>query len=144
MEIPTIAVGLVRRIEIDFCQDGATYTVSCSTKTTRVRPANREVENFLAKIAGSRQDVAVVGPVRHSVEGCKYLFAYYAGDAHGALAELGGPQEIKTLDAEGSYDVATGVAAYPDFEGALEAAVRNLPTPGSVVDYLLTAEVTRT
>lgn len=78
VSVPICVSGLVTRIEIDFCQDGAKYRVTSTIGDHRVKPRTAAVDAALDRVAGSRTTIGVCGDMRQSAE-CFYLDAYWAG-----------------------------------------------------------------
>jgi hypothetical protein len=75
-----ILLGIVSRVEVDFCQDGAQFLLHSTLHTARLLPTTDESREFLEHVAGSRQRVSVAGYPRQSAE-CHYLAVYYVGPA---------------------------------------------------------------
>jgi len=88
ISVPICVTGIVTRIEVDFCQDGAKYRVTSTVGDHRVKPRTSAVDAELARVAGSRMNIGVCGDIRHSAE-CVYLDAYWAG-LPDRLTELSG------------------------------------------------------
>lgn len=78
ISVPVCVTGMVTRIEIDFCMDGARYRVTSTIGDHRVKAGSAEVEAALERVAGSRTPIGVCGYIRQSAE-CFYLDAYWAG-----------------------------------------------------------------
>lgn len=87
-EVPVILLGIVSRIEVDYCQDGARFQLHSASQTARLLPTNKEAADFLERVAGSRQRVSVAGYPRQSAE-CHYLAVYYAGSPERVLDTIG-------------------------------------------------------
>lgn len=84
---PIALIGIVKTVEIDFCQDGINEVIVSRDQdgklmTTRVSGANPSAAAFLKKAENTRQRVFVAGYMGDSIEGgCRYLSAIYAGPA---------------------------------------------------------------
>ena len=78
VSVPICVSGLVTRIGIDLCMDGAKYRVTSTVGIHRVKPRNSAVEAELEQVADSKTVIGVCGYVTQSAE-CFYLDAYWAG-----------------------------------------------------------------
>lgn len=78
ISVPICVSGLVSKIEVDICMDGAKYRVTSTIGEHRVKPRNGEVDAVLARVAGSRTNCGVCGYMTWGPE-CAYLDAYWAG-----------------------------------------------------------------
>ena len=78
VSVPICVSGLVTKIEIDYCMDGAKYRVTSTIGEHRVKPRNSAVDAPLARVAGSKTPIGVCGYVKWGPE-CAYLDAYWAG-----------------------------------------------------------------
>ena len=78
ISVPICVSGLISKIEIDYCMDGAKYRVTSAIGEHRVKPRNAEVDAVLARVVGSRSNCGVCGYVTWGPE-CSYIDAYWAG-----------------------------------------------------------------
>jgi hypothetical protein len=86
--IPVCITGIVTRTEMDYCMDEAPFQLHHHPSAiTRIVPTTDSAREYLDRIAGSRQRVAVCGYVKHGPE-CSNLQTYYAGPVEHLISSL--------------------------------------------------------
>src|SRR4051794_1349056 len=95
VSVPVCVSGLVTRIDIDICQDGAKYRITSTIGDYRVKPRNNAVEGVLSRVAGSRMPIGVCGDLRWGT--CAYFDAYWAGPPE-RLTELAESDELRATE----------------------------------------------
>ena len=92
IQIEISLTGIIEKTpDVSICMDGALYQIkhvvvgkngSSNSVATRIISKQKEVNDFLHRVAGTRQRVVVTGYPAMGAE-CPYLGAYYAGPASG-------------------------------------------------------------
>ncbi len=86
---PLFLTGIIVKLDgVDFCMDGATFSIHSIAGPTRLKSDNAEVSQFLAKAAGTRLRVTVGGFAVWGPE-CGHLNVFYAAPSHEVAAKLG-------------------------------------------------------
>jgi len=90
IQIEISLIGIIEKTsDVSICMDGALYQIkhvivgkdsSSHSVATRIISKQKEVNDFLHRVAGTRQRVVVTGYPAMGTE-CPYLDAYYAGPA---------------------------------------------------------------
>jgi hypothetical protein len=90
IQIEISLTGIIEKTsDVSICMDGALYQIkhvivgkdgSSHAVATRIISKQKQVNDFLQRVAGTRQRVTVTGYPTMGAE-CPYLNAYYAGPA---------------------------------------------------------------
>jgi len=90
IQIEISLTGIIEKTsDVSICMDGALYQIkhvivgkdsSSHSVATRIISKQKQVNDFLHRVAGTRQRVVVTGYPAMEAE-CPYLNAYYAGPA---------------------------------------------------------------
>ncbi len=95
--VPHFLTGIVVDEGIGWCRDGASHRllhhgIHGEALVTRLKPNNKEAEDYLKRVSGTRQRVQVAGYMHQGIEpGCDYMLCYFAGpemDANALAAAL--------------------------------------------------------
>jgi len=84
---PVLLTGIVSKLGIDYCMDGATHALQTLAGPARLKAESSEVLTFLNRVSGTRLRVTVVGYPVWGPE-CAHVAVYYAAPSQEVAEKL--------------------------------------------------------